>query len=88
MIEPAILLRMLHSHNVTYVLHNAYRGSVTLTVGAYRADVGVADVVAHAAVLDVLTQSRHSTGKLLYFFFRAAQHVEHKPQGCLATYAR
>ena len=53
MIEPAILLRMLHSHDITYVLHNAYRGGVTLTVGAYRADVGVADVVADLTILYV-----------------------------------
>ena len=87
MVESVVLLRVLHSHHVANVLDNAYRRAVAASVGAYRADVRVADIVANLAVLHLLAQTGHSSSESVDLLFGAAQQVEHKSQGCLATYA-
>lgn len=42
----------------------------------------------YAAMLHLLTQPCDCGGETVNFIFCATQQVEHKPQGCLATYAR
>ena len=88
MIESVILLRVLHRHNVANVLHDANRRGVATTIGAYRTYVCIAYVMTYAAMLHLLAQPCDCRGKTVNFIFCATQQVEHKPQGCLATYAR
>ena len=87
MVKATVGLRVLHRHHVLHVLYHTNGGAVAPGIGTDGTDIGVADVVAHAAVLDVLAHMLNGRGKLLRRGNRLTQQVKHQAQGSLAPYA-
>ena len=58
MIKPIELLRVLHSHHILDVLHDADQRGISFCIGANGTYIGITDIMAHLAVFHVVTQKR------------------------------
>ena len=84
MIESMKLLGVLHCHDVLHILHHTNRGSIAARIAADGANIRIADVVTHPAVLHLFLQPFYGFGKGRHILITLSKHVKNQAQGCLA----
>ena len=87
MIAAVELLCLFDGHHVLNVFHHADDGAVASLFGADGANVGVADVVAHATMLDAMLHRGERLTKSIHLVIALAQKMKHQAKGRLAPYA-
>ena len=87
MIAAVKLLRLFDGHHVLNVFHHADEAAVASLIGADGANVGVADVVAHATMLNAMLHRGERLAKTIYLVIALAQKMKHQAKGRLAPYA-
>jgi hypothetical protein len=88
MVEAVELLGVLDSHHILYVLYHTDGPVVAMRIAADRADVGVADVVAHTATVYLAPHGVDGCRQPAHIFHILTQQMKHKPQGGLTAYTR
>src|SRR5665647_1795465 len=88
MIKPLELPRVLDSHYILHVLHNADKRPVPLRVIANITDRGVTYAMAYAAVTHILPQPCDGLTKPSHLSSVTPEQVHDQPEGSLAAYAR
>ena len=81
MVETVVLLGVLDGHDVLYVLHHADDALHTFGVGADGAEVGVADTMADAAVVDIRGEAVDGIGHVHHLLRRLLEQVQCKAKG-------
>ena len=80
MVQSVVSLRVLYGHDVLNVLHHTHCCSVSSRVRADRAHLCVADIMADAAIFDVLSDMQNGVSKAVYTAFRLSQQVQNQAQ--------
>ena len=88
MVKSTVEIGRLYSHDILDILHNAKRRSITLWIGTNLADVGIRNVMAHAAILYLVAKYRKSLCQRGGDTCILAQEMQNKAQSCLAPYTR
>ena len=88
MIQAIVLMGVLDAHHVLDVLDNADGARVARRIAADGAHLGLADVVAHAAVAYLAAQPDDGLTKVDRLLLLLLEQVQHKPQGRLAPDSR
>ena len=87
-VKAVELLRVLHRHHVLNVLHDANRRAVAPSVAANRANLAVADVVAHTAVFHLAFQPHNRLAEGIHVRRLPTKQVQRQPQRRLPPDAR
>ena len=87
-VEPLVLVGVLDAHHVLDILDDADGGGVARGVAADGTDLGLADVVAHAAVADLTAQPDNRLTEVDGFLLVQLEQVQHKAERRLAPDAR
>ena len=87
-VEPLVLVGVLDTHHVLDILDNTDGRGVARGVAADGTDLGLADVVAHAAVADFTAQLDNRLTEIDGFLLVLLEQVQHKAERRLAPDAR
>ena len=86
MIQAVVLLRVFYSEHILYVFHHTDQSLIAVGIGTYRADVGIADVVAHGTMFHVVAQIRKRSGERVSLTRLLTQQMQHQTERRLATH--
>lgn len=88
MIETSELAGGLDHHHLLDILHHAYRRSIALHIGADRANLCIADIVANLAIFHLIAQTYQALPESDGPSRLLPQQMQHETQGGLTSNAR
>ncbi len=88
MIQAIVLLGALNGYDIAYGLYHAYLALVAGSIDAYKAYIGIGNVVAYFAELHLVPHAAHRTGKGIYLLLVHFQQLQHQAQRRFLTYTR
>ena len=80
MINAVVLPRILNGHDVLHVFHHADGSMIAPRGTANRANLGVRNIMARAAIKHLFFEARECHGKCLHIFIRLTQEMQHQTQ--------
>ncbi len=82
-----VLRRVLNAHHILDILYHTHRATVAAGVRANGACLGLADVVTHVAVANILAQLDETFSETSGHILWLLEQIEHKPESRFAPYS-